>query len=93
MPELHVACRSRYALDDPSIARVNPFRSPSRIKLLAITFSACVQTIYSDYRKVDGEMVPFGFVIQGDDGRIVGRVQEVRFKTSIPPSTFRPAQE
>jgi CubicO group peptidase (beta-lactamase class C family) len=48
-------------------------------------------TIYSDYRNVDGEMVPFGFVILGDDGRVVGRVQEVKFNTSIPPSMFRPA--
>jgi CubicO group peptidase (beta-lactamase class C family) len=47
-------------------------------------------TTYSDYRTVDGEMVAFGFVTLGDDGRIVGRVQEVKFNTTIPPSTFRP---
>ena len=50
------------------------------------------ETFYSDYRNVDGEMVPFVFVIERDDGRIVGRVQEVKFNTSIPPSTFRPAE-
>jgi hypothetical protein len=50
-------------------------------------------TTYSDYRNVDGEMVPFRFEILGDDGRIVGRVQEVKFNRSIPPSTFRPARK
>jgi CubicO group peptidase (beta-lactamase class C family) len=55
--------------------------------------SAGIQdTTYSDYRNVDGEMVAFGFVTVGDDGRIVGRVQEVKFNTSIPPFTFRPAK-
>jgi hypothetical protein len=50
------------------------------------------ETIYSDYRNVDGEMVPFGIVTQGGNmGRIVVKVQGVKFNTSIPPSTFRPA--
>jgi CubicO group peptidase (beta-lactamase class C family) len=54
--------------------------------------SAGIQdTTYSDYRNVDGEMVAFGFVTLGDDGRIVGRVREVKFNRSIPPSTFHPA--
>jgi len=50
-------------------------------------FSETDQT--EDLKKFD---VPT-LVIQGDDDRIVGRVQEVRFNTSIPPSTFRPAQK
>ena len=49
------------------------------------------ETIYSDYRNVDGEMVPFVFVMQTSVGRIVGKVQEVKFNVSIPASTFRPA--
>ena len=49
------------------------------------------ETFFGDYRNVDGEMVPFLLVIQGNDGRVVGKVQEVKFNTSIPPSTFRPA--
>jgi hypothetical protein len=49
------------------------------------------ETVYSDYRNVDGEMVPFGLVVQGGNmGRVVVKVQQVKFNTSIPPSTFRP---
>jgi CubicO group peptidase (beta-lactamase class C family) len=48
------------------------------------------ETVYSDYRNVDGEMIPFVFVMQGGPmGRIVVRVQEVKFNTRIPASTFR----
>ena len=47
------------------------------------------ETIYSDYRNIDGEMVPFVFVMQTAIGRIVARVQEVKFNTRIPASTFR----
>lgn len=50
------------------------------------------ETIFSDYRSVDGEMVPFVFVIQGDDGRVVARVQEVKFNTSYPPVHISPPQ-
>src|SRR5262245_11401681 len=52
------------------------------------------ETIYSDYRNVDGEMVPFGFVMQGGElGRIVAKVEEVKFNVRIPASTFRPASK
>jgi CubicO group peptidase (beta-lactamase class C family) len=50
------------------------------------------ETIYSDYRNVDGEMVPFCSVVQGGEmGRIVSKVQEVKFNVNIPASTLRPA--
>jgi len=50
------------------------------------------ETIYTDYRNVDGEMVSFTAVTQGDEiGRIVVRVQEVKFNTRIPAAVFRPA--
>jgi hypothetical protein len=53
-----------------------------------------VENIYSDYRNVDGEMIPFGIVMQGGDlGRIVARLQEVKFNAHIPASTFRPASK
>src|SRR6185295_317010 len=50
------------------------------------------ETIYSDYRNVDGEMVSFTAVRRFEEmGRIVLRVQEVKFNTRIPASTFRAA--
>jgi CubicO group peptidase (beta-lactamase class C family) len=48
------------------------------------------ETIFSGYCSVDGEMVPFVFVMQTANGRIVGKVREVKFNVSIPASTFRP---
>jgi CubicO group peptidase (beta-lactamase class C family) len=45
---------------------------------------------YSDYRSVDGVMVPFGSVTQHPSmGRVVGKVKEVKFNVDIPATTFR----
>jgi hypothetical protein len=47
---------------------------------------------YSDYRNVDGEMIPFSIVTEDEQmGRIVGKVNEVKFNVDIPAATFRPA--
>jgi CubicO group peptidase (beta-lactamase class C family) len=47
---------------------------------------------YSDYRNVDGEMIPFSVVTEDAGlGRIVGKVIEVKFNVNIPANTFRPA--
>ena len=49
------------------------------------------ETLFSDYRNVDGEMVPFVFVVQGGDmGRIVaqsarGEVQRAYSRIYISP--------
>jgi CubicO group peptidase (beta-lactamase class C family) len=61
--------------------------------LLVKREDAGVETIYSDYRNVDGEMVPFVFVMQTAIGRIAARVEEVKFNTRIPASTFRAASK
>ncbi len=48
--------------------------------------------IYSDFRNVDGEMIPFSVVTEDPEmGRIVGQVIEVKFNVDIPATTFRPA--
>ncbi len=45
---------------------------------------------YSDYRNVDGVMIPFGSVTQHPSmGRIVGKVKEVKFDADIPATAFR----
>ncbi|MGH9835362.1 MAG: serine hydrolase [Blastocatellia bacterium] len=45
---------------------------------------------YSDYRNVDGVMIPFGSVAQHPSmGRIVSKVKEVKFNMDIPATTFR----
>jgi outer membrane lipoprotein-sorting protein len=49
------------------------------------------ETIYTDYRNVDGEVIAFTLAIEGDLGRIVFKVQEVKFNVRIPASTFRPS--
>jgi outer membrane lipoprotein-sorting protein len=37
-------------------------------------------------------MIPFAFVVQGGPmGRIVARLQDVKFNVNIPASTFRAA--
>jgi len=47
---------------------------------------------YSDYRSVDGVMIPFGSVTQHPSmGRIVSKVKEVRFNVDVPATTFRAA--
>jgi hypothetical protein len=51
-------------------------------------------TTYNDYRNVDGEMVPFGLVTQSAYlGRIVTKVQEVKFNAPISASAFLPASK
>lgn len=45
---------------------------------------------YSDYRNVDGVMMPFGSVTQHPTmGRIVSKVKEVKFNVDIPATAFR----
>jgi hypothetical protein len=45
---------------------------------------------YSDYRSVDGVMMPFGSVTQHPSmGRVVGKVKEVKFDANIPAIAFR----
>ncbi len=45
---------------------------------------------YSDYRNVDGVMIPFSSVTQHPSmGRIVGKVKEVKFDVDIPAAAFR----
>jgi CubicO group peptidase (beta-lactamase class C family) len=45
---------------------------------------------YSDYRSVDGVMIPFGSVTQHPAlGRVVGKVKEVKFNVDTPASAFR----
>ena len=62
--------------------------------LLVRRESADAETIYTDYRNVDGEMVPFRWVNQGGVlGRVIVHVQQMKFNTPIPPSTFRPASK
>jgi len=47
---------------------------------------------YSDYRNVDGVMMPFGSVTQHPSmGRVVSKVKEVKFNVDIPATTFRAA--
>ena len=93
--------KSKVADEDVYIVVKTPEKGPAIIDSISAKSFRIVkrrsegtgqETIYSDYRNVDGEMVPFVFVIQGDDGRVVGRVQEVKFNTSIPAAIFRPAE-
>ena len=55
--------------------------------------SAGQETTYTDYRNVDGEMIAFTYFNKGELGRIVIRVQEVKFNVHIPATTFRPASK
>src|SRR5262249_47217511 len=49
-----------------------------------------VTTTYSDYRMVDGRLIPFRIAYNKDTmGDVVVRIKEVRFDVSLPDSVFR----
>ena len=45
---------------------------------------------FSDYRDVDGELVPFRTTSQEDLGEIVVDVKQVRFNVDLPAAAFGP---
>jgi hypothetical protein len=48
---------------------------------------------FSDYRAVDGVMLPFRREQSAPDiGTVVFRVYEIRFDVVVPDSVFRPGQ-
>ncbi len=49
-----------------------------------------ISETYSDYRNIDGVMLPFSSVTRHPSmGRVVGKVKEVKFDVDIPDATFR----
>jgi hypothetical protein len=50
-------------------------------------------TRYEDYRRVDGEMVPFRIVIDDSLGRTTIQVKNARFNVKFPAGTFAPRKK
>ena len=78
-----IISKSKVADEDVYVVVKTPEKAPAIIDYISAKSFRLVkrrsegtgqETIYSDYRNVDGEMVPFVFVIQGDVARNTIRV-------------------
>lgn len=96
-PEIRVAGRTRIDGADAYVLRLRPADGDSvdlfvatRTHRILARESAGERTLYSDYRRVDGELVPFLITTQGALGETITTVVTFRFNKKLPADAFAP---